>query len=77
MTLAVPGDGGLLEPIAVEHSTERAVTTRLPGLSIAIVTSIGAVIGATITMYSSVANRVTEIGTLRALGFGRTAILAT
>jgi ABC-type antimicrobial peptide transport system permease subunit len=28
-------------------------------------------------MYASVAKRVTEIGTLRALGFGRRAILAT
>jgi ABC-type antimicrobial peptide transport system permease subunit len=42
-----------------------------------VIFSLGAVIGATITMYASVANRVTEIGTLRALGFGRLAILAT
>ena len=32
-------------------------------------------IGATITMYAAVANRVGEIGTLRALGFRRTAVL--
>ena len=38
--------------------------------------SLGAVIGATITMYASVANRVTEIGTLRALGFSRASVLA-
>ena len=37
--------------------------------------SIGAVIGATITMQSAVATRVAEIGTLRALGFARQAIL--
>lgn len=37
--------------------------------------SIGAVIGAAITMYGSVANRVGEIGTLRALGFTRNNIL--
>ena len=35
----------------------------------------GAVIGAMITMYASVANRVKEIGTLRALGFRRRNIL--
>jgi len=45
------------------------------GLSISIIFSIGAVIGAMITMYASVASRTGEIGTLRALGFTRTAIL--
>jgi ABC-type antimicrobial peptide transport system permease subunit len=33
-------------------------------------------LGAMITMYSSVANRTNEIGTLRALGFQRSSILA-
>jgi putative ABC transport system permease protein len=37
--------------------------------------SLGAMIGAAITMYASVANRQREIGTLRALGFSRFAIL--
>ncbi len=37
--------------------------------------SIGAVIGAMITMYASVASRTGEIGTLRALGFSRGAIM--
>jgi ABC-type antimicrobial peptide transport system permease subunit len=46
------------------------------GTSISIIFSIGAVIGATITMYASVASRVGEIGTLRALGFSRAAVLA-
>jgi ABC-type antimicrobial peptide transport system permease subunit len=41
-----------------------------------VVFSIGAVIGATITMYAAVANRVGEIGTLRALGFQRRSILS-
>lgn len=41
------------------------------GKTITIIFSIGAVIGAMITMYSSVANRTREIGTLRALGFQR------
>jgi putative ABC transport system permease protein len=46
------------------------------GTTISIIFSIGAVIGAMITMYASVASRTTEIGTLRALGFSRSAILA-
>lgn len=46
------------------------------GMVLTSVFSIGAVIGATITMYSAVANRVTEIGTLRALGFQRWSILS-
>lgn len=45
------------------------------GLTLSIVFSLGAMIGAMITMYAAVANRVGEIGTLRALGFKRRAIL--
>ena len=45
------------------------------GLILSVIFSIGAMIGATITMYASVANRVGEIGTLRALGFQRRSIL--
>jgi len=45
------------------------------GASISIIFSIGAIIGAMITMYASVASRTAEIGTLRALGYRRTAIL--
>jgi len=46
------------------------------GTSISIIFSIGAVLGAAITMYASVASRTGEIGTLRALGFSRGAILS-
>ncbi|MCG2583190.1 ABC transporter permease [Massilia sp. TS11] len=46
------------------------------GITLSAIFSIGAMIGATITMYASVANRVGEIGTLRALGFQRRSILA-
>jgi putative ABC transport system permease protein len=45
------------------------------GTTISVIFSIGAVIGAMITMYASVASRTAEIGTLRALGFSRGAIL--
>lgn len=47
------------------------------GLTLSVIFSVGAMIGATITMYAAVANRTGEIGTLRALGFRRTSILAT
>ena len=46
------------------------------GTAISVIFSIGAVIGAAITMYASVASRTGEIGTLRALGFSRGAILS-
>lgn len=46
------------------------------GMVISIIFSFGAVIGAMITMYASVANRSSEIGTLRALGFQRRSILS-
>ncbi|MBB4011174.1 ABC-type antimicrobial peptide transport system permease subunit [Niveibacterium umoris] len=45
------------------------------GMTLSIIFSIGAVIGAMITMYSAVATRTAEIGTLRALGFRRAKIL--
>jgi len=48
---------------------------RILGLTLSVIFSIGAVIGAMITLYAAVANRVGEIGTLRALGFRRRAIL--
>jgi ABC-type antimicrobial peptide transport system permease subunit len=46
------------------------------GTTISIIFSIGAIIGAMITMYASVASRTAEIGTLRALGFSRGAVLS-
>ncbi|MGZ3422756.1 MAG: ABC transporter permease [Polyangiales bacterium] len=47
------------------------------GTLISVFFSIGAMIGAMITMYAAVANRQREIGTLRALGFSRRSILAS
>jgi len=59
-----------------EQSEALSKFIRYLGTSISIIFSIGAVIGAAITMYASVASRTGEIGTLRALGFSRVAILA-
>lgn len=48
---------------------------RILGVTLTGMFSLGAVLGATITMYSSVASRTMEIGVLRALGFRRSGIL--
>nr|WP_272881636.1 ABC transporter permease [Fundidesulfovibrio soli] len=45
------------------------------GVSLTGIFSVGAMLGASITMYSSVATRTAEIGTMRALGFRRGDIL--
>jgi putative ABC transport system permease protein len=59
-----------------EQSEALATFIRLLGLALSIIFSIGAVVGAMITMFASVASRMGEIGTLRALGFRRTAVLS-
>jgi ABC-type lipoprotein release transport system permease subunit len=46
------------------------------GVTLSVIFSVGATIGAMITMYASVASRTAEIGTLRALGFRRSGVLA-
>lgn len=59
-----------------EQSELLAKFIRYLGLTLSVIFSVGAVIGAMITMYASVANRIGEIGTLRALGFRKRSILA-
>jgi putative ABC transport system permease protein len=58
-----------------EQSEALATFIKILGIFVTVIFSIGAAIGAMITMYSEVANRTVEIGTLRALGFGRKSIL--
>lgn len=60
----------------LDQSEAMATFLRILGTVLTVIFSLGAVIGAMITMYAAVANRVTEIGTLRALGFQRGSILA-
>ncbi len=60
----------------LEQSEMMAKFLRVLGISLTIIFSLGATIGAMITMYAAVATRTGEIGTLRALGFRRTSILA-
>ena len=58
-----------------DQSEAMAKFLRILGVSLTVIFSLGAIIGAMITMYAAVANRVGEIGTLRALGFQRTSIM--
>jgi putative ABC transport system permease protein len=61
----------------LKQSEALARFLRILGTTLTIIFSLGATIGAMITMYAAVASRTTEIGTLRALGFQRTAILTS
>jgi len=58
-----------------DQSKAMAKFLSILGLSLTIIFSVGAVVGAMITMYAAVGNRTTEIGTLRSLGFQRRTIL--
>ena len=58
-----------------EQSEALVTFIRILGLSLSVIFSIGAVVGAMITMFAAVAQRVGEIGTLRAVGFRRGAVL--
>ena len=57
-----------------EQSAALATFIRILGLALAVIFSIGAIVGAMITMFGSVASRTAEIGTLRVLGFRRRSI---
>jgi len=58
-----------------EQSERMAEFLRILGMALTIIFSLGAIIGAMITMYSAVATRTGEIGTMRALGFKKISIL--
>jgi putative ABC transport system permease protein len=60
-----------------EQSQGLSLFIKTLGLVIAVFFSIGAMIGAMITMYAQVAQRSREIGTLRALGFRRRNVLVS
>ncbi len=78
----VDGDPRLTVEVKREQTfysdQSRALSTfiNILGMTLTVIFSIGAMIGAMITMYASVASRVAEIGTLRALGFRRANVLA-
>ncbi|HVE90498.1 MAG TPA: ABC transporter permease, partial [Burkholderiaceae bacterium] len=58
-----------------DQSASLSTFITILGMALSVIFSIGAMIGAAITMYSAVATRTAEIGTLRALGFPRASIL--
>jgi putative ABC transport system permease protein len=58
-----------------KQSEGTALFLTVLGSLIAVFCSVGAMIGASITMYGAVANRKREIGVLRALGFSRLTIM--
>ena len=60
----------------LDQSEAMAKFLRILGITLTIIFSLGAMIGAMITMFAAVANRTTEIGTLRALGFDKLSILS-
>ncbi len=60
-----------------EQSEIMAQFIRILGLAMTIFFSVGAILGAMVTMYAAVANRIREIGTLRALGFRSRAIVTS
>jgi ABC-type antimicrobial peptide transport system permease subunit len=59
-----------------EQSEDMTLFIRILGIFITVIFSFGATIGAMITMYAAVANRIVEVGTLRALGFRRRSVLS-
>jgi putative ABC transport system permease protein len=78
---AVEGDKRLgLEAMTEEAWNQKqsqflSIFVTVLGAVISVFLGLGAVIGAMITMYASIANRQREIGTLRAIGFRRRQIL--
>jgi putative ABC transport system permease protein len=65
------------ETVYYAEQAETARSLYVLVLTLATIMATGATFGAVNTMYTAVANRTPEIGTLRALGFGRGSILAS
>jgi len=66
------------QDVYYEKQSEATSTfVRVLGIIVAVLFSMGAMIGAMITMYAAVAQRRREVGTLRALGFSRFAVLTS
>lgn len=69
------GSGVIGEKKYYADLTSSGLPLQVLGFSVAIIMAIGSAFAATNTMYAAVARRAREIGTLRALGFRRWAIL--
>jgi putative ABC transport system permease protein len=57
--------------------TQSGLPLQVLGFSVAIIMAVGSAFAATNTMYAAVSRRTREIGTLRALGFGRWSIMGS
>jgi ABC-type antimicrobial peptide transport system permease subunit len=60
-----------------QQSEVMARFIRILGTAMSLFFSLGAILAAMVTMYTAVANRITEIGTLRALGFNKASVLGS
>jgi ABC-type lipoprotein release transport system permease subunit len=69
------GSSVLPEKQYYEDMTSSGRPLQVLGFAVALIMAIGSAFAATNTMYAAVARRTREIGTLRALGFGRGSIL--
>lgn len=69
------GSGTMGEKEYYAAMTNAGLPLQVLGFSVAVIMAIGSAFAATNTMYAAVARRAREIGTMRALGFGRWAIL--
>jgi len=69
------GSGTIGEKEYYEKQTASGAPLQALGFSVAIIMAIGSAFAATNTMYAAVARRAREIATMRAIGFGRWAIL--
>jgi len=63
------------EPVYYAKQAESANTLYVLVVGLALLAGVGAVFGATNTLYAAVQSRTAEIGTLRAIGFSRASIL--
>ena len=80
LTKAIEGDQRLSSTVYREKAyyakmTSSGAPLMALGFSVAVIMAVGSAFAATNTMYAAVARRAREIGTLRAIGFGRWAIL--
>jgi putative ABC transport system permease protein len=67
--------GALTEKQYYAEQAAQSILIKIVGYTIAFVLTIGAMFAVANTMYGAIAARAREIGTLRALGFGRVSIL--
>ncbi len=68
---------GKIERTYYDEQTSTAAPIKFLGIFVGVVMAIGACFGAMNTMYAAVSARTREIATLRALGFGRIAIMSS